>query len=398
MRQFGIRTIALISLWLGVASCGFSAEIILDNGSKLSGTIRKQTGVSSIRVVELDGGGVISVPSNQISKITYPKPEQLHYDAFYPKAADTVEAQMKLADWCRDNGLHTVRKVHLARVVELDPNQATARRALGQVYIDGQWWNSRDDHQIAQGKIKVPGKGWKLPQELEIEQSRENVDRAQKNWYKQIQQWREWLDDERSMQAQDKFRNISDPLAVDALIRMLGGEKLRPVRILLVQALANIPAGSANQELARLAIVDEDEEIRLTCLDYLQDKTDPNVISYFVGQLQSKDNRLVNRAGAALRIMRDMTTVGPLVEAVVTTHKYKVIKQGGDNAMSFNSAGGFGMGGGPKYITRQLKNIEVLNALIELTGQNFSFDQTAWKHWYSLAIKNQTLPGGQWLR
>lgn len=397
MRHFGIGTIALISIWLGSAQCGFSAEIILDNGSKLTGTIRASEGVRSIRVIELDGGGVISIPSNRIDTIRDPKPEEVLYESSYPTVADTVDSQWKLAEWCRDKGLHTVRKTHLQRVVELDPNHATARRALGQVYLDGQWWDSRDEYMISQGYVKTPN-GWKLPPEIQIAEERESVDRAQKNWYQQVKQWREWLDDERSMQAQENFRKITDPLAVDALAKMLEDETARPVRILLIQSLANIPSGAANHTLAKIAILDEDEEVRLTCLDYLPGKKDPNVVSYFVGQLQAKDNRLVNRAGTALRIMHDMTTVGPLVDAVVTSHKYKIVKQGGDNSMSFNSAGGFGMGGGPTFITREHKNYEVLNALIELTGQNFSYDQNAWKYWYAQAIKNKTLTAGQWLR
>jgi len=74
-------------------------------------------------------------------------------------------------------------------------------------------------------------------------------------------------------------------------------------------------------------------------------------------------------------------------------HKYKVTS-GNPNSMSSTfgtgpggsgapGGGGLSMGGGPKIITRQLQNQAVLDALIEITGHNFNYNQQAWQHWHS---------------
>ena len=41
------------------------------------------------------------------------------------------------------------------------------------------------------------------------------------------------------------------------------------------------------------------------------------------------------------------------------------------------------MGGGPKYIHRDITNQAVLDALVALTGHNFNFDKEAWIYWYA---------------
>jgi hypothetical protein len=55
-----------------------------------------------------------------------------------------------------------------------------------------------------------------------------------------------------------------------------------------------------------------------------------------------------------------------------------------------NTKGGIGMGmggGGPKVILYYVHNQSVLDALVTITGQNFSFDQRAWRTWYAAQTK-----------
>jgi hypothetical protein len=138
------------------------------------------------------------------------------------------------------------------------------------------------------------------------------------------------------------------------------------------------------------------EEVRLTCLDRLQTKKRPEVIAYYVGKLRDKDNRIVNLAAIGLRRMRDPSAIGPLIDAVVTVHKFKIVKPGGEGATSasFGSGpggkpGGTGLsaGGGPTIINQPIPNQAVLDALVALTGQNFNFDAQAWKYWYAAQKK-----------
>ncbi|MDZ7617176.1 MAG: hypothetical protein U1E05_09240, partial [Patescibacteria group bacterium] len=108
---------------------------------------------------------------------------------------------------------------------------------------------------------------------------------------------------------------------------------------------------------------------------------------HFVSQLKSKDNSIVNRAGIALSYVGNATAIGPLIDALVTTHSYKLVTQGSGGNMSttFSSTGGSGisMNNKPKVIRKQIPNQAVLEALIKVSGQNFSYDQRAWQHWHA---------------
>jgi len=61
--------------------------------------------------------------------------------------------------------------------------------------------------------------------------------------------------------------------------------------------------------------------------------------------------------------------------------------------MSFNSAGGFSMGGGPKIFTRQIENPQVFDALTSMTGQNFGYNQVAWRSWYATQVRYEVING-----
>jgi hypothetical protein len=55
-------------------------------------------------------------------------------------------------------------------------------------------------------------------------------------------------------------------------------------------------------------------------------------------------------------------------------------------SFGFSPQGGMGMGmgtRGPKVAVFNLNNPSVLDALVTLTKQNFSFDQRAWQTWHA---------------
>jgi hypothetical protein len=240
------------------------------------------------------------------------------------------------------------------------------------------------------GYVRYKGQ-WKLPQEVEIAENKRKLEAAQQEWFQKLRRWRGWLGTDRDQQARENIVGISNRLAVKALTAGLRDEKGdQQYRLLLVEALAKIDATEAAMALAIASIYDPVEEVRLTCLDHLQTKPRPEVVRYYVGKLKEKDNAVVNLAGAALGRMKDPSAIDPLIAALVTVHKFKVEKPGGDGAMSatFGSGGtGLAMGGGPKYFHQSLSNQSVLDALVALTGQNFNFDKQAWHYWYAAQKK-----------
>ena len=99
---------------------------------------------------------------------------------------------------------------------------------------------------------------------------------------------------------------------------------LPKVRVLYIEPLSKINSPTAPRVLAVAAIEDSDEEVRLSCLECLQKTKTPEVVSYFIGRLRDKNNIMVNRAGVALSFMKDPSSIRPLIDALITTHEYKI--------------------------------------------------------------------------
>ena len=95
-------------------------------------------------------------------------------------------------------------------------------------------------------------------------------------------------------------------------------------RMLYIEVLANLATSKALKALAVCSIEDPVEEVRLTCLDYLEKKKSPAAVKYYEGKLRSKDNRVVNRAGNGLGRLEAESAIQPLINALVTKHKYKI--------------------------------------------------------------------------
>ena len=383
-------TLLLAILLLPAALSTASAEIIvLTGGGRVVGqwlnrdeTPRKQY------VIQVDDGSKVTIDADQVAQVLRPRADEAEYERIRPTYADTAAAQWELAQWCRNHNLKAQREPHLRRVVELDPNHADARRALGYSQVEGKWV-TRDEAMIQRGYQRYKGQ-WNLPQEIEILKSKEELTAGQQEWFQKLKRWRGWLGGDRHDQACANIRSINDPVAGKALTLALRDESVPTSRLLYIEALAKIDNPDAAKALAITSIYDAVEEIRLTCLDRLETKKRPEITSYYVGKLKDKDNRIVNLAALALGRMKDPSSIGPLIDALVTTHKFKIVKAGGDNATSASfGSGGTGMsaGGGPKFIRQNIPNQTALDALVAVTGQNFNFDKQAWKYWFAAQKK-----------
>ena len=80
---------------------------------------------------------------------------------------------------------------HLERILELNPNHAEARAALGFHKKDGQWMN-RDDVMAARGLVMYEGR-YVTPQQVEILEQQKKSRVTQADWNNRIEQLRQWL-------------------------------------------------------------------------------------------------------------------------------------------------------------------------------------------------------------
>ncbi len=383
------------------AACPAAARsevFVLHNGGRVEGELlNPDQSPRKEYVVRLAGGGQVTFDAAMVEQKLYQDPAEIEYEKIKPGYPDTVEGQWALAEWCLNNHLVPQRKVHLGRIIQLDPNHAEARRALGFSQINGEW-KTQEEVMISRGYRMYKGR-WRLPQEIDLMEKKDKEETAEREWFAKVRMWRGWLGTSKDGQARKNFASIDDPSAVRALTTNLENEGAEDVRKLYIEVLARINTADAVTALAERSMVDPVQEVRLTCLDYLKKERRPGVVAYYVGKLKSKDNLVIRRAAVGLAHMDDPSAIGPLIDALVTVHSFKVTTPTFNNSFGTGpggsglpGGGGFGFGGGPKIVKRTYYNQEVRDALVSITkGVNYDFNVGAWKAWYSQQKKRGAL-------
>ena len=234
-------------------------------------------------------------------------------------------------------------------------------------------------------------------QEIELLESKHKQDVVTKEWYRKIELWRSW-GVAQDQQARDNLSGIHDPAAVAPLAMGMKDDPQTAARLLFVEGLAKIGNPMAVGVLAKSSVEDRVEEVRLSCLDQIEKLKNPEVVKYYIEQLKSKDNHIVNRAALALGRLKARAAIGPLIDALVTVHKVQdrdgttraasvrasLRGPSGSGASGGMGGGGLGVGGGgPRIVSMPVQNQAVLDALVLITGKNFVYNQTAWRAWYA---------------
>jgi hypothetical protein len=374
-------------------------EFLLHSGGTLEGDIvNADESPRATYVIALANGGQVTLDASAIDKVKAVKPELVEYEKARRHAPDTIAGQMQMADWCKEHHLPEQRKLHLQRVIQLDPDEAEARRMLGyQKYKDE--WMTPDEIKTDQGYVKVDGR-WLTQPKAELQENRDRQHKAEVDWIKKINGWRHLLDGRSGDEAARLLRSIDDPMAIFALSERLvkKPDPSAEARQIYVEVLGRLNHPAARRALAMCAIDDVVEEVRLCCLDQLSQQKDAEVSKYFVRRMRDKHttNEVINRAGVALGRIKDASSIDTLIEYLVTVHDFVIPPAGGPGAMTTSFGKGPGGGGTglgmnlqPKVIQKTMQNQGVLDALVEITGQNFGFNQRAWNTWYT----NQKLKG-----
>ena len=385
------------ALSLALAAGGLRGEtFVLQSGGRIEGEIvnPKQSPRENY-VIKTASGGKVTLAKGQIKEIIRQTDAEAEYEKMRPQFADTVEGQFAAAEWCRDHGLGRLRDKHLERVIELDPAHKEAHRLLHHVKDEQGRWKDMKQFWEDQGYVFYQG-DWVTPQEVELKERSRTTELGAKEWRRRLKLWHGWLGTDRAEEALANINQIDDPFAVPALTECLGKEAPVSLRKRYIEALARIGSPGAWQVLCQFSLADENEEVRLTCLDYLDDKPSPAIVDYFIQRLKAKENSIVNRAADGLLRMNDRRAIGPLIDALVTSHKRMIpANQMGNTNAAFGgpAPGGFSFGTPQaKVVSEFYKNGNVLEALVHLTGgTNFGYEVDAWKAWRASQKKAQSL-------
>jgi hypothetical protein len=388
-----------VALALAFLRADASDEVfILKSGGRIEGellnTDRQRGQPYQVRT---EDGVRLALAEAAVQRVIVKTDVDKQYEALLPTLANTVESQWGMAEWCKEAGLTEQRKKHLQAVVALDPDHAEARKALGyQRY--GKSWLTPEEHMQSIGYIRYKGT-WRLRQEIEIDSRETQYELAVKKFRKDIRLWLDQVTNggRRADEAERNLNAIVEPEAAPALTEIVGDPQWsKQVRQRCLAILAKLPPRLATATLFKVAMTDPDPSLQDGCIEELKRQGTHSVLPLFLAELKSKDNGRVNRAADCLGRLGDKSATLPLINALITEHKF-LIQQGnappGGMSATFSpnggpGAGGMAMGGKPQLIKQQLKNSAVRNALTMLhPGTNFQYDMDAWRKWY---VQSQT--------
>ena len=368
-----------------VASSLFADVFVLKDAGTLDGELlnpdevpRKTYNVRTIDGVEM------SLDAKQVERVRKGEKESVtEYDAFAPFLENTVENHLEIAEWCRQHQLPDLRKRHLYRVLDLDPDNKTVRQLLGHIKLQDGSWTTREEVLIGKGMIQV-GNSWKTQQQKDLEEHFEKRGKLEKEWIRRVDVLRSNVRSNAGSRVE--LASIDDPLAAGALTRALPNESSPEIRILLIQALGNVGTSAALHEVARWSIGEPNDEVRRTCYDVLKKHPAalPAIVGFYSRHLRAENGPLViNRAAFAIGQLGGHSAIPQLIDVLVTTHtETKVVQAQGPSMNSgMNSSSGLDWGSRTVKIDRNISNQEVRHALMLLTGEDFLFNKDAWKTW-----------------
>ena len=391
--------LAVIGTCLLLPSPAARADVFhLENGGAIEGLLLEQTDEQYVIRTFV---GQITLPISAVKRIeSAPTPFE-EYDRRAAEVAETAAAQTELAEWCEENGLGSERRRHLRRAIELDADYAPAREALGHVRVGELWVDGR---KVARGQAESQP----------VEDSRKLALAIQGRWRHRIRAIMTSLLEsplERLVtQGRDEILAIEDPLAVLPLAEVLSRGDLM-CRHLLIDMLARFPQDESTLNLAVLALVDGESDIRRRALDTLAGRRDARVIQQYRAALSSDNDILLRRAAVGLGRMSARQAIPELIPLLTGRrmkwvkvsareyfHTWPAVFCGRTDVIMFDKVRivpqpTIGVNYGSLLTSRvrtreeyrevTVYRTEVLEALKAITGENFGFERTDWRDWYA---------------
>ncbi len=348
--------------------------------------------------------GLVRLPINAVERIEVAASPLEEYHRRAAQVADTPADQTDLAAWCRQRGLKAEWRKHLLRAIQLDPDYLPARRALGHVRVGYLWLDGR---RVIETGGPSPGDRSRPGQMEDL------VRRIRGQWNLRIRAIKQaFLDNpspEMVRQGRARTLEIKDPLAIFPLSQVLGDGNA-DCRAVLVEALTTFPQDEATLNLAVLGLVDPQPEIRESALAELARRNDPRVVNQYRSALAAGEV-ILKRAATGLARLQAKEAIPDLIERL-TAVQTKWVEEPAYRTFDywpevFNGVTATCLGrtvwlaAGPQlgiprpliYTAYDVRNVwrfrpvtvyrtEVLEALKQLTGQNFGFEADQWRRWY----------------
>lgn len=149
-------------------------EVFLKGAGTITGRIVEQTEES----VAVDvGGGVVTVPAENVERIVKGKTALDEYDARAAKLAPgDADGWRNLGNWAASRGLSAQARQAYEKVLTIAPDDLEARDALGYVRLEGKWLTEEEGYR-AKGYVRYDGE-WMTPAEAQMAQADQRADQA----------------------------------------------------------------------------------------------------------------------------------------------------------------------------------------------------------------------------
>ncbi len=399
-----------------------------------------------VQILLMQGRHPLTFQKDRIARVV-PKASPLDdYVVKRAKVAATAESQYQLGYWCEQNRLTDLAKQHFQQALVYDPDFEEAHLKLGHTKVEGSWLN-RDELSAAQGLVKYKGR-WVTAEEKTKREDADKITAAQGSWLRRLRILRQAIvtgSAERKREAESQLMAIRDVDAVVPLMRVFARDEA-PRRILLAMVLATIKGSEATAALVQRVLDEPDAEVRSITLDHLKRRNDSKASARLVRALGTENVQVINRAAWALGNLNAVDSVPSLVGVLVTSEDQIVVPDlsaGGGGLpgptipvtpgltpRAYSNFGviasgppvvgpgvvAYGIGVVPYYglspgavpggvgampskppqdahvETFTYRNVEVLNALQKLTGQDFGYDIEAWRAWITRSFNPHPIP------
>jgi hypothetical protein len=355
-----------------------------------------------------------------------------------------AQLEYEVGLWCEEHKLYDLASVHFEGSIKRDAAYGPAHKKLGHVEYDGKWLTA-GELKLAQGYVLYRGK-WITPEEKGRRDAEAAQTVEQQSWVRRLTQLRQALLSESAAQsrsAESQLLAIRETAAVSAVARILGRDENPAVRKLALRVLGAIPGPEASGALVDRLLAEDDQDVRQRAMEQIEQSTEPNIIPRLVQALQSKSLSVINRAAWGLANLNAVSAVPKLIPVLmanetqivwVPTGNSQGINVGGMMPTPGSPGSGFGVssrsvpiltgpavgpgvvafgatsvpstafnqsgvnlnggsqGPSPKMIEVTQRNVEVLAALVKLTGKDFGYDIETWKRWLNTAYQPDPKP------
>ncbi len=230
--------------------------------------------------------------------------------------------------------------------------------------------------------------------------------RTPTEWRKTLAEWRRQIDpaalpehNPEGEAAKERIRAIRDPNAVAALEAAFASEKNHNVRLVYLEALGRIEGPKTLKRLVDIAAThpgEAERQLAANLLGELPDRRDaiPPLIKYLRSNAYSSyAAEALSASGLTQSQSRseppDPALTTALIDALVLTGwRFDRVWWEGPPQGTGQGAGERGWQGGSSVYQRIVRvqfpilNEKAFQALVEYTGEDYGFDQIAWRKWY----------------